>query len=70
MGDWDWHVYTDVYKIDDWLKKKRSHKTFPPCNSTHKVGFQGGPQKIHAITAITVTIIVTNTAFTRHQALC
>ena len=20
-GDWDWHVYTDVYKIDDWLKK-------------------------------------------------
>ena len=20
--DWDWHVYTDVYKIDDWLKKK------------------------------------------------
>ena len=22
LGDWDWHVYTDVYKIDDWLKKK------------------------------------------------
>ena len=17
LGDWDWHVYTDVYKIDD-----------------------------------------------------
>ena len=23
LGDWDWHVYTDVYKIDDWLKKKK-----------------------------------------------
>ena len=22
LGDWDWHVYSDVYKIDDWLKKK------------------------------------------------
>ena len=21
LGDWDWHIYTDVYKIDDWLKK-------------------------------------------------
>ena len=21
LGDWDWHVYTDVYKTDDWLKK-------------------------------------------------
>ena len=20
LGDWDWHVYTDVYKIDDWFK--------------------------------------------------
>ena len=23
LGDWDWHVYSDVYKIDDWLKKKK-----------------------------------------------
>ena len=21
LDDWDWHVYSDVYKIDDWLKK-------------------------------------------------
>ena len=23
LGNWDWHVYSDVYKIDDWLKKKK-----------------------------------------------
>ena len=21
LGDWYWHVYSDVYKIDDWFKK-------------------------------------------------
>ena len=26
LGDWDWHVYSDVYKIDDWLKKKKKEK--------------------------------------------
>ena len=25
LGDSDWHVYTDVYKIDDWLKKKSNY---------------------------------------------
>ena len=24
LGDWDWHVYSDVYKIDDWLILKKS----------------------------------------------
>ena len=24
LGDWDWHVYNDVYKTDDWLKKKKT----------------------------------------------
>ena len=28
LGDWDWHVYNDVYKIDDWLKKKSLLGTF------------------------------------------
>ena len=23
LGDWDWHVYSDVYKIDVWLKKRK-----------------------------------------------
>ena len=22
LGDWDWHVYSDVCKIEHWLKKK------------------------------------------------
>ena len=26
LGYWDWHIYTDVYKIDDWLKKKENEK--------------------------------------------
>ena len=21
LGDWDWHVYTDVYKMDDYKNK-------------------------------------------------
>ena len=42
LRDWDWHVYTDVYKIDDWLKKKL--KSFGKGNhkqnekTTYKMG--------------------------------
>ena len=28
FGDCDWHVYSDVYKIDDWLKNNNNKKNF------------------------------------------
>ena len=27
LAGWDWLVYTDVYKIDDWLKTKKQKNT-------------------------------------------
>ena len=43
LGDWDWHVYTDVYKIDDWLKKKQKQKQ----NSTEKKKKSPCPNTVH-----------------------
>ena len=53
FGYWDWHVYTDVYKIDDWFKKiklKKQTTTTKTIDCTnHRLLIPSAPREKEAV---------------------